>query len=119
MPGSHVLPEQQPVQDTESQTHPPSAHCCPVLHAGPVPHWQVPLVEQLSAVVTLHVMHAPPLGPHAASDSVVTHTEPEQHPFGHEVALHTHVPLTHSWPWTHAAPVLPHSQVPEDEHRFA
>jgi hypothetical protein len=36
-----------------------------------------------------------------------THAFPEQQPFGHEVGLQTHVPLTHCCPAPHAGPV-PH-----------
>ena len=38
--------------------------------------------------------HAPPPVPQAESDGVVQ-VVPLQQPVGHEVASHTHVPLTH------------------------
>ncbi len=37
---------------------------------------------------------------------------PLQQPFGHEVASHTHVPLTHRWPDAQTAPRLPQLQSP-------
>ena len=41
-----------------------------------------------------------------------------QHPVGHEVGLHTHVPPEQTWPGEHAGPV-PHWQVPADPHPSA
>ena len=36
---------------------------------------------------------------------------PKQHPFAHEVALHSHDPLTHCWPAAHSGP-LPQLHAP-------
>ncbi len=39
-----------------------------------------------------------------------THWLPWQHPFGHDVALHAQLPLTHCWPAAQLLPVEPHWQ---------
>jgi hypothetical protein len=58
VPGSQRLPTQQPdPQETRSQTHDPLRHRCPAVHAAPVPHWQAPAAEQLSAAPSLHAAH--------------------------------------------------------------
>lgn len=65
------------------------------MHAGPVPHWQSPDDEQVSAVVTSHGVHAPPTGPHAIGDCA-TQALAEQHPVVQDVASHVHAPPKHS-----------------------
>jgi hypothetical protein len=56
-----VLPWQQPVgHDVASQMHCPAMQRRPDSHAGPLPHWQVPVAEQPSAVVVSHATQVPP-----------------------------------------------------------
>jgi hypothetical protein len=43
-----------------------------------------------------HGLHVDPPLPHAEEDVPARHVDPEQHPPGHEVPLHTHDPLTHA-----------------------
>jgi hypothetical protein len=110
VPGRQVVPEQQPPgQDVPSHTHAPFTHRWPMEQAGPDPHVQVPLLAQVS-VVAPHVLHAPPALPQVVR-VWVSQTPLLQQPPGHEVALHTHVPLTHAWPCAHSFP-LPHEQEP-------
>ena len=102
VPGSHVLPLQQPSgHEVGLQTHCPEA----VSHAWP---------ESQAA-------QASPPVPHAAteSDPPETHVLPLQHPVEHDVALQMHWPavesvpvVSHAWPETQAvqaAPPVPHS----------
>lgn len=65
-----------------------------------------------------HGAHAAPAAPHEAAVCVAygTHVLPLQQPFGHELALHTHVPLEQVWPLPHGAPA-PHRHWP-DAHVF-
>jgi hypothetical protein len=78
-----VVPEEPPQQplghDVELHTHTPEEQTCPEPHAGPEPHWQTPLLGQLSAVVELHATQAAPLAPQAPSEAVLQ-TVPEQQP---------------------------------------
>jgi hypothetical protein len=59
----------------------------PVVHATPV----------ALAMRPLQFVHE---GPHAVA-ACLTHEFPWQHPFPHELAVHTHAPL-HAWPAEHA-----------------
>jgi hypothetical protein len=73
MPGvvTHALPLQQPLEhDCAVQTH------CPPLHARPA----------------AHATHAPPPVPHALFPDVWQTPLMSQHPVGHVVGLHTHLP---------------------------
>lgn len=91
LPGWQVLFWQQPPgQLVPLHTHWPATHASPAPHAGPVPHPHAPFVHE-SAVVALQRLHAPPPVPHVPSDCAL-HALPAQHPFGHEVASHTHTP---------------------------
>jgi hypothetical protein len=45
----------------------------------------------------------PPV-PHAVGDVPLSHVDPLQHPFGHELPLQTHSPFTHACFGPHAAP---------------
>jgi hypothetical protein len=92
--------------------HAPSTQCAPPVQAGSTPHWQVPVAEQLSAVVRSHVTQLPPLIPHVASE-IAVHTPLAQQPVGQVCALHTHVPLTHceplpqeGFPWQVQVPLV-------------
>jgi hypothetical protein len=78
------------------------------MHAGPVPHLQLPAV-QLSASVALHAVQAVPPAPQAAIRGVL-HVDPEQQPDVHvtEQAVQTpalHEPVPHE---TQAVPAEPH-----------
>jgi hypothetical protein len=69
LPGSHVLPEQQPCgQEVPLHTQAPPTHTCPVAHAAPDPQVHAPALEQPSATVP-QAAHAPPAVPHARSDT--------------------------------------------------
>ena len=88
-----VSPLQQPFgQEVALQTHAPPTHCCPVVHAGPVPHWQAPPVQPSAPVP--QATQAVPATPHAASDGVVQ-VSPLQQPVGHEAGLQTQAPARH------------------------
>jgi hypothetical protein len=51
---------------------------------------------------------------HVEQFTPTKHSAPLQQPFEQDVALHTHLPPTHSWPVPHAAPV-PHLHVPPEQ----
>jgi hypothetical protein len=93
-----VPPVQQPSgQETLSQAQP-----APVVSQSPFAHAEhiVPAVPQTEGVC----------------DANGTHVLPWQHPFGHDVASHTHwpLPLSQSSPAAHAlqaTPPLPHDAV--------
>lgn len=55
--------------------------------AGPVPHRQFPAGEQLSAFAALQAVQRPPPVPQKPTAAVLQ-TPIEQHPLGHEAALH-------------------------------
>ncbi len=106
-----MLPLQQPLgQLVPSQMQTPLAQRCPGPHAALVPHWQVPLPEQLSAFCGSHATQVAPAAPHVASPRA-RHSVPSQQPDGHEVASHTQMPLTQRWPGPHGGP-SPHWQAP-------
>jgi hypothetical protein len=95
-------------------SEPPSSGHAPPLqptHGGPLPHWQAPVAEQLSAIDESHVMHAPPLAPHVATDGMLHVPSVAQHPPGHDVESQMHVCPEHRWPCAHSPPE-PHEQVP-------
>jgi len=110
-----VDPEQQPLgHDPESQTHTPPLHTWPAPHAPPIPHEHAPEGEQLSAFVVSQVTQPAPFVPQLESDDAL-HVLPEQQPPGHEVALQTHAPATHSSPAPQGTPD-PQLQAPLAEH---
>jgi hypothetical protein len=110
---SQWTPEQQPFgHDVASHTHAPFEQCCPVPHAAPPPHAHVPPLPQPSPLEP-QLVHAPPSVPHAPAPGV-THVVPEQHPVGHELALHTQAPPTQACPVPQAA-LPPQVHVPLDE----
>jgi hypothetical protein len=45
---------QQPAQDVPSHAQTPPLQACPVLHAGPEPHWHAPVESQPSLVFVSH-----------------------------------------------------------------
>ena len=94
-------------------THAPFEHVRLLLHDAPVPHRQVPVLEQLSAFDVLQVEQTPPPIPHARSVGVLQ-APLAQHPVGQVCALQpigTHAPLVHLNAAPHAGP-LPHLQPP-------
>jgi hypothetical protein len=88
-------------------------HSWPLEHAELVPHRHVPEGEQLSAVAELHGTHVFPFVPQLERDGVV-HVDPAQHPFAHDIELHTHTPPEHTWPVPQMDP-LPHRHAPAVE----
>ncbi len=94
LPARQLLPEQQPAQEVESHTQLPDWQRWPAAQAASLPQRQLPLT-QLSATVddALQLVHAPPLVPHVPAAAALQ-VLPEQQPLGHEVASHTHAPLT-------------------------
>ena len=81
----------------------PSWQCAPPVHAGESPHWQVPVAEQLSAVVRSQVTQVPPPTPQVASDTGVQ-TPLAQQPAGQDCALQTQAPAVHIDPLPHETP---------------
>jgi hypothetical protein len=83
---------------------------------------QTPLVVALQSWPDAHAAHWAPPVPHealpcAAYASHVPLTVPLQQPFGHELASHSHWPLTQASPEGHAAePLDPQTQVPLELH---
>lgn len=111
----HAPPEQHPDgHDVESQTHVPPEQCVPVMHCVDVPHLHVPPVH-MSASFGSHGTHVPALGPHSITDGDSTHTLLPQQPIGHDVALQTQAPLTHSSPLPQGAPVVPQVHTPLEQ----
>lgn len=105
VPGWHPLDEQQPVgQEIASHTHAPETQRRPLLQAGALPQVHAPAAEQRSAVVESHATQVPPPTPQLAAEMVLQAPFAQQ-PLGHDVALHTHVPLTQVVPGPHAGPV--------------
>jgi hypothetical protein len=64
---------------------------------GNDPHWQVPVAEQLSAVVRSHVTHVPPPTPQVASELGVQMPLAQQ-PVGQVCALQTQIPEVQAEP---------------------
>jgi len=111
VPATQFAPAQQPPgQETLSQTQLPARHRLPAAQAGPLPHWQLPMVEQPSAVRLSHAMQVPPPSPQVAS-ARAWQVPLAQHPSGQVVALQTQVPPEQMLPAPHAAP-FPQVQEP-------
>jgi hypothetical protein len=88
LPSWQAPPAQHPFgHDVPSQTQAPATQCSPAPHGAPLPHWQVPVAEQLSVVVGSQATQATPPTPQVARPRG-THTPVAQHPAGHEVASH-------------------------------
>jgi hypothetical protein len=113
-PGVSQMPFlQQPFgHDVASHTHCPLEHRCPGEHSAAEPHEHAPLTHPFAREVS-HDVQDPPPAPHDRTPGVVHVPLVLQHPFGHDVALHTHWPLTHCWPAWHGLPA-PHAQLPVD-----
>jgi hypothetical protein len=103
---------QQPVgHEVLLHWHVPPTHSRPAAHAAPPPQVHAPVPEQPSAFEP-HAMQVEPDAPHAAAVVGETHAWlAEQHPLGHDVELHTHVPPLHSCPGAHTPPA-PQEHVP-------
>jgi hypothetical protein len=93
-----LFPAQQPLgHEVASQMHDPLTQCCPDAHAGPFPHWQVPLGEHVSDVIVSHAVQVEPLLPHVLSLRA-THWVPLQQPVGQEMPSHSQLPPTQRCP---------------------
>jgi hypothetical protein len=68
-------------------------HCCPL-----PPH--APQAELPQATPSAHAAHTVPPTPHELTDDPGSHVETLQHPL-HEVASHTHTPVSQRWPSAH------------------
>jgi hypothetical protein len=86
VPGKQAsLPWQQPAgHDIGSQMQLPATQRRPVSHAGAVPHWQVPVAEQPSAVAGSHATQVPPPLPQVAIEGGETQTPLAQQPLGQD-----------------------------------
>jgi hypothetical protein len=114
---THVLlvMSQQPAHVWALQPHWPKKHVLPAGHAGPVPHWHVPLAVQVSAVCRSQLVHAPPAAAHALADRG-TQVEPEQQPFAQLVAVQLlQTPPVQVLPLVHAAQLRPPAPHAVDE----
>jgi hypothetical protein len=111
---SQTAPLQQPAgHELEVHSHMPPAHTWPWAHIFPPPQVQVPLVHP-SAEGVPHDWQATPPTPHGVGDADTRQLPvASQHPVGHEVALHSHLPPRHCWPGLHGVPEPPHSQLPK------
>ena len=87
---THVVPEQQPVHELESQTQAPWKQLCPLPHAALAPQRQDP-PEQLSDVIASHATQAAAPVPQVAREAA-WHVPPSQHPLGQEDALQAQPP---------------------------
>jgi hypothetical protein len=105
----HWLPEQHPEHDVELHTHVPlaSSHICSASHCGPLPHRHWPATHPVVRSGS-HATQLDPPTPHVAFDDVSHRPVIEQHPLGHDVPSHTHMPSRQRCPTAHAAPVVPH-----------
>jgi hypothetical protein len=98
----HTPPTQQPSgHDEESQTQPLPVQCCPAAQAAPVPHLQVPPVQESDSCASQATHEAPPV-PHVPVPDVVQ-VVPLQHPVGQDIASQTHCPPRQRCPEPHAA----------------
>ncbi len=57
LPGSQLVPLQQPLHDWLSQMHLPPEQRWPVTQAGPIPHVQVPFTGEQPSPLSPHVWH--------------------------------------------------------------
>ena len=108
---------QQPLgHEAASQTQVLPTQRWPTVQAGPVPHRQAPLDEQLSER-TSHAAQVAPAEPQVVSDRVVQ-VAPSQHPPGHDVSSQMQRPAAQVCPGAHGAPA-PHMQAPAPEQALA
>lgn len=109
---THTPALQQPLgHEVESHTQVPPRHRCPLAHAAPAPHWQVPRVAEQRSAVAPQLVQAAPVRPHWLWVVGLTQVVPLQQPLAHELELQTHAPATHDWPALQAAPP-PQRQAP-------
>ncbi len=111
------LPEasQQPFwHELELQTQTLPEHICPAAQTAPIPQRQAPVLEQLSALVVSHPVHATPPTPQLVSAGA-SQLAPEQHPPGQFAAVQpVQTPPTQFWLLGHCShdePLAPHSMV--------
>ncbi len=67
-PGRHVVPEQQPAQETLLHTQDPPRHCCPARQTGPVPQAHAPAALHASARTGSQATQAAPPVPQLDSE---------------------------------------------------
>jgi hypothetical protein len=110
---------QQPLgQVAPLQTQVAPAQTLPAPHAAPFPQVQAPVAgSQLSAVLALQGMQAPPPTPQVLVVGAL-HAPLRQQPSGQDWPLQTHEPPTHSVPAPQAG-LVPHRHSPDAEHRLA
>ena len=106
-----MAPSQQPFEQ-EFGPHPqlPFTQRVPAGQAGPAPHVQTPVAEQLSAVVLSHSTQTAPPVPQVVI-AVGLQVAPEQHPFAHVAAHPLQRPSVHDCPEgqvSHTPPPVPH-----------
>lgn len=106
-------PAQHPFgHDVVVQTQLPPEQACPAAHTAPVPHRQLPEVEQLSAFVVSHPVQASPPTPQLTTVEV-SQLAPAQHPEGQFAAVQpVHTPPTQFWlpgHTSHDDPLVPQS----------
>ena len=83
-------------QRRQGMTHAPPWQTRAPEHGPPLPHWQLPALEQLSpAMLSAQSTHERPALPHVVMERV-RHVEPSQHPDGHEPGLQTQLPPLHA-----------------------
>ena len=97
-----------------SQTHDPPTQWSPGPHSAPAPHAQLPSDAQPSDDTGSQAMHASPPEPHRSREGIRQTSSASQQPVGHDVASHTHAPMSQRWPAEHAA-IEPHWHVPAEE----
>lgn len=111
VPARQTPSRQQPLHDSSSHTQAPSEQRWPALHGACLPHWQVPVAEHESAVVSSQVTQSAPAMPQVARDRSWQMSS-EQQPSAQVVALQTQAPATQLWPCWQAAEV-PQRHSPE------
>ena len=105
-------PAQQPLgHEAAVHLQLPLVQAWPAPQRAPVPHAQLPALEQPSARRGSHEKQVDPRVPHAAAVAGWVQTFPVQQPEVHDVASHSHCPLMQRSPLPHAAPA-PHLHAP-------
>jgi hypothetical protein len=118
VPVLQVLPLQQPLQVTPSQTQLPETQCRFEVQALFEPQRHAPADEQLSAVVLLQPVQLAPLVPQLPRVGGLTQLLLLQHPLGQLVASQTQLPDTQCRPVVHWL-FAPQRQAPRLLHESA
>jgi hypothetical protein len=84
---------QHPAHEVESQTQLPLTHRLPGLQALDAPHWQVPVLEQLSAVTDEQTVQVSPFAPQVDSVGGMTQLLASQQPAEQVVPLQMQLPF--------------------------